>query len=290
MVMAQGKSYKVVSDPLLPSVRLLIPNQQNIPSSSSRTSHTYSSSQIQTLESKQEKIMLCFAPLLLLALSPLTILAQPPRAQIALPEENNVIVDLDNFRSVYRHILKVSDQDAWDCKSERHPCQQLVLRIHSPDLGLVGAPLLSATQQERIGESIGETNPLLFSAANEFVPKVRTVIEQLNEMLRREIAKGKQLRAFKYYYFLFNENLLDQADAVVKIGSIFANNKACNNPQSPAQLRAFAEKVEAIRANDVSLEKTIWDLVEDDRPSASGDHLEVTISIRGANSDRQKIE
>ncbi|KAI4090500.1 MAG: hypothetical protein LQ339_008359, partial [Xanthoria mediterranea] len=120
---------------------------------------------------------------------------------------------------------------------------------------------------------------------------VRTVIEQLNEMLRREVAKGKQLRAFRWESFVFNNNLLHQADAVVKIGSIFANNKACINPQSPAQLRDFAEKVEAIRANDVALAKTILDLRDDDDwLSASGDHLEVRLSIRGANSDRHEIE
>ena len=70
--------------------------------------------------------------LLLLALSPLTILAQPPRAQTAWPELHPVVDHLDTFVSMYRHMLKVSDQDAWDCKSVRRPCQQLVVRIHAP--------------------------------------------------------------------------------------------------------------------------------------------------------------
>ncbi|KAI4229429.1 MAG: hypothetical protein L6R36_000883 [Xanthoria steineri] len=134
------------------------------------------------------------------------------------------------------------------------------------------------TQQGKVARSIGDANGALFSAVKHFVPKVpcATVDRVFGQCVELEAVPGRQLPKFRYQGRKYNDHLLDQADAVVK---------------SPAQLRDFAEKVEAIRANDVALAKTFLDLWKEiPWLSASGDHLEVTISIGGANSDRQEIE
>lgn len=71
-----------------------------------------------------------------------------------------------------------------------------------------------------------------------------------------------------------------------QLGSIFANNKACNNPQSPAQLREFTKKVEAVKAEDIKLAQVFKDLIKENHlPREFGDNLEVTVSIHGADSD-----
>ncbi|CAO1596329.1 hypothetical protein XANCAGTX0491_000180 [Xanthoria calcicola] len=48
----------------------------------------------------------------------------------------------------------------------------------------------------------------------------------------------------------FRRAISDQIVKVDLIGAIFARNKACNNPQKPAQLQRFANAVAAVDADD----------------------------------------
>lgn len=70
-----------------------------------------------------------------------------------------------------------------------------------------------------------------------------------------------------------------------QIGILFAKNSACNNPQSPAQLQSFAKKVEAVKDDDRKTARALADVAKKYRPGGSGDHLDVTISIHGADSE-----
>lgn len=122
MVMAQGNSYKMVSNPLLPSVFL------SQPTSLPALLGSYTSPAKPNARS-HEKIMHNFANLLLFALSPLTILAQPPhRAQTALAEENPVVQVLDKAASEYIEAYELADKLPASCVFFVRECTDKLVR------------------------------------------------------------------------------------------------------------------------------------------------------------------
>ncbi|KAL8850420.1 MAG: hypothetical protein Q9221_004652 [Calogaya cf. arnoldii] len=116
----------------------------------------------------------------------------------------------------------------------------------------------------RVVTDITQANDQLDIAAQNFVPKVPCAtiaavfsnlqgnITSINERLRN-IACSSSLAtqaAAKANAVGFRRALTDQLVAVDSIGTIFARNTACNNPQRPAALSNFANAVAAIDADD----------------------------------------
>ncbi|KAI4111596.1 MAG: hypothetical protein LQ339_000467 [Xanthoria mediterranea] len=121
-------------------------------------------------------------------------------------------------------------------------------------------PSLSAS----VATDITQANDKLDIAAKNFVPKVPCTtiaavfgnlqgnITELNSRLHDiacSTAPATQVAA-KANAEAFRRAISDQIVKVDLIGAIFARNKACNNPQKPAQLQRFANAVAAMDADD----------------------------------------
>ncbi|CAL8576769.1 hypothetical protein XPA_002634 [Xanthoria parietina] len=111
---------------------------------------------------------------------------------------------------------------------------------------------------------ITQANDQLDIAAKTFVPKVPCAtisaafgrlqgnITEINSRLRDiacSTAPATQVAA-KANAEVFRRAISDQIVKVDLIGAIFARNKACNNPQKPAQLQRFANAIAAVDADD----------------------------------------
>ncbi|KAI4224646.1 MAG: hypothetical protein L6R36_004521 [Xanthoria steineri] len=221
-----------------------------------------------------------FAHLLLLALSPFTILARPRLAQTTFAT-SPVITAFNQACDVYVDAVELAQLAVPVCR-KREDLSDCVEK---------------ATQQEGMETHINHANERLDFAAKHFKPKLpcttidsvfgklRTHIDEFNVELRsfatdsdlEYVIEGK---ANEFRYMLDN-----QFTIVDDIGILFAKNCACNNPQSPAQLQDFAKKVEAVKNDDSTTARALADVAKKYRPGGSEDHLDITISIHGADSE-----
>ncbi|CAL8582351.1 hypothetical protein XPA_008018 [Xanthoria parietina] len=245
-----------------------------------------------------------FTHLLLFALSPLTILAQPShRAQTALAEENPVVQALDKAASEYLEAYELADKLPASCVFAVQECTDKLVRT-LPNMivpSLLVPPLTwrANANQKVIPVHITRANEQLDIAAENFVPKVpcasidaaflklRDRIEDFNAMLGSFAVSYKKSDVMSTVAMDFYDPISDQLSKVDEIAELFAGNFACNTPQSPRQLRAFASKVTEVKRSDDFLAMRLKEVAKKPTspPRQSGDNLEVTVSFHGADSD-----
>ncbi|KAL8671955.1 MAG: hypothetical protein Q9168_003581 [Polycauliona sp. 1 TL-2023] len=204
------------------------------------------------------------AHLLLLTLSPLLAFTQTAPQKLPVPA-------IKKASSQYTNILAGLTSVNSDCEQTLDKPRNSILRIPSlvPVLNrFLGSPARPRTtplpltwfqHQRNVAEYIAQANDQIDIAAQNFVPMVpcQTIAAVFNKLQTNILDRNAELRDIACSSSLAtqeaakaNAPALRRAISDQILGARFAANKACNKPQTPAQLQSFANAIAAVDADD----------------------------------------